>query len=168
MIPGSERDGNLQAGNRRILIVDDNPAIHEDFRKVLGASMPAVEGLAELEAALFGEAGAPAATTTFEMDSAFQGQEALKLVTTAQEKNRPYAMAFLDVRMPPGWDGIETAGRIWELSKHQGKLCEDLFGANVRVLISGPCKKGRVRPGTYAQRLGWVGGVHRRIGIYGS
>jgi len=118
MIPGSERDGNLQAGNRRILIVDDNPAIHEDFRKVLGASMPAVEGLAELEAALFGEAGAPAATTTFEMDSAFQGQEALKLVTTAQEKNRPYAMAFLDVRMPPGWDGIETAGRIWEQDPH--------------------------------------------------
>jgi signal transduction histidine kinase len=115
---------NIQAGNRRILIVDDNPAIHEDFRKVLVASMSTVDALAPLEAALFGEVKAPVAVTTFEMDSAFQGQEALKLVTTALEKNRPYAMAFLDVRMPPGWDGIETAGRIWERDPHlQIVLC---------------------------------------------
>src|SRR5260370_36170329 len=47
------------------------------------------------------------------MDSAFQGQEALKRITVALQESRPYAMAFLDVRMPPGWDGIETAERIW-------------------------------------------------------
>ena len=124
MIQGGERGMNIQAGNRRILIVDDNPAIHEDFRKVLRASMPAVDALAQFETALFGEAKATTAVTTFEMDSAFQGQEALKLVTTALEKNRPYAMAFLDVRMPPGWDGIETAARIWERDPHlQIVLC---------------------------------------------
>jgi signal transduction histidine kinase len=109
---------HLQPRNRRILVVDDNPAIHEDFRKILAASMPVVEGLAQLEAALFGEAEAPAASTTFEVDSAFQGQEALELIAAALEENRPYAMAFLDVRMPPGWDGIETAARIWERDSH--------------------------------------------------
>ena len=24
-------------------------------------------------------------------------------------------MAFVDVRMPPGWDGVETITRIWEV-----------------------------------------------------
>jgi two-component system NtrC family sensor kinase len=103
---------------RRILIVDDNPAIHEDFRKVLDAGMPTVDALAKSAEAFFGEAKAPGADVAFEMDSAFQAEEALQLVATARQENRPYAMAFLDVRMPPGWDGIETAARMWERDPH--------------------------------------------------
>jgi two-component system NtrC family sensor kinase len=118
MIRGGPEAKGITGRNRRILIVDDNPAIHEDFRKVLGAGMPTVDALAKSAAAFFGETKAPGADVAFEMDSAFQGQEALKLVTTALEANRPYAMAFLDVRMPPGWDGIETAARIWERDTH--------------------------------------------------
>ena len=38
----------------------------------------------------------------------------LAMVEQAREEGRPYAMAFIDVRMPPGWDGIETICRIWE------------------------------------------------------
>ena len=49
-----------------------------------------------------------------ELDSAFQGQEGLALIRQALAENRPYAMAFVDVRMPPGWDGVETIARIWE------------------------------------------------------
>lgn len=104
--------------NRRILIVDDNPAIHEDFRKVLGAGMPVVDALAKSASAFFGEAKAPGPDVAFEIESAFQGKEALSLVMSAVQENRPYAMAFLDVRMPPGWDGIETAARIWERDPH--------------------------------------------------
>ena len=52
---------------------------------------------------------------SFELDSAYQGQEALEMVKQALAENRPYAMAFVDVRMPPGWDGIETIARIWEV-----------------------------------------------------
>ena len=55
---------------------------------------------------------APAAG--FEIDSAYQGQEGLEKVRLAREAGRPYALAFVDVRMPPGWDGIETISRIWE------------------------------------------------------
>ncbi len=50
----------------------------------------------------------------FEVDSAFQGQEGLELIDRSLVDQRPYAMAFVDVRMPPGWDGIETIARIWE------------------------------------------------------
>lgn len=112
--------GGIEVRNRRLLIIDDNPSIHEDFRKILCAEMSTTDALLESEAALFGEtktAGPDVASRVdgaFEMDSAFQGQEALKLVTRALQEDRPYAMAFLDVRMPPGWDGIETAERIWQ------------------------------------------------------
>jgi two-component system, cell cycle sensor histidine kinase and response regulator CckA len=93
--------------NRRLLVIDDNRAIHEDFRKILGE--PDTSALAAAEGQLFGRA----VPVPFQIDSAYQGQEALAMVETALAEERPYAMAFLDVRMPPGWDGIETAKRIW-------------------------------------------------------
>ena len=51
----------------------------------------------------------------FELDSAYQGQDGLEMVKRALAEERPYAMAFVDVRMPPGWDGVETISRIWEV-----------------------------------------------------
>jgi CheY-like chemotaxis protein len=101
--------------NQRILIIDDNTAIHEDVRKILGAPAREDADLDNEAAELFGLE--PDATTTaeFEIDSAFQGQEGLAKVQHALDEGRPYAMAFVDVRMPPGWDGIETISRIWEV-----------------------------------------------------
>jgi diguanylate cyclase (GGDEF)-like protein/PAS domain S-box-containing protein len=97
--------------NRRILFVDDMASIHEDFRKILAKD--AVEPDLEAdEAVLFGAANS-AASTAFEMDSAFQGEEALDKVRAALRSNNPYAMAFIDMRMPPGWDGVETVERLW-------------------------------------------------------
>jgi two-component system NtrC family sensor kinase len=105
----------LYRSNNRILIVDDNPAIHQDFKKVLGVARSAESDLASTEAALFGETVAVAPTRAeFELDSAHQGQEALEKVRQSLAAGRPYAMAFMDVRMPPGWDGIETVARIWQ------------------------------------------------------
>jgi two-component system sensor histidine kinase/response regulator len=99
--------------NRRILIIDDNSAIHQDFRKILGGGS-STDALNELEAELFGASPRQRLANDFEIDSAFQGEEGLKLVRAAVAEGRPYAMAFVDVRMPPGWDGIETTSRIWE------------------------------------------------------
>jgi len=100
--------------NRRILVIDDNRSIHEDFRKVLGSKEGlAVVALEKAAAALFDEAPPVPSHPTFELDSAFQGQEGLAMIQRALKEDRPYAMAFVDVRMPPGWDGIETIARIW-------------------------------------------------------
>ena len=98
--------------NRRILLVDDTPAIHEDFRKTLAAAAP-VSALDEDEAILFG-ATARAAPIGFEMDSAFQGEQAIDMVRASLQANRPYAMAFVDMRMPPGLDGVATVERLWK------------------------------------------------------
>jgi len=102
--------------NLRILVIDDNRAIHEDFRKILSHDDREAHALAAAEANLFDEVAPvrrPAAC--FELDSAYQGQEGLALVTKALAEGRPYAMVFVDVRMPPGWDGIQTVEKIWEV-----------------------------------------------------
>lgn len=99
--------------NRRILIIDDNPAIHDDFRKIFPAASAAPAAIDAVEAELFGSTAPTGPAVTFEIDSAFQGEEGLAKVQAALAEGRPYAMAFVDVRMPPGWDGIETIARIW-------------------------------------------------------
>jgi signal transduction histidine kinase len=101
--------------NLRVLVVDDNPAIHEDFRRILLHDGSSSELDAEA-AALFGtQAEALPSVAGFELDSAYQGEEALALVTRARAAQRPYAVAFVDMRMPPGWDGLVTIGKLWEV-----------------------------------------------------
>jgi two-component system NtrC family sensor kinase len=103
--------------NRRILVIDDNPAIHEDFRKILEPSSPGSAALEHSAGALFGEPNeiATEPLPAFKVDFASQGAEGAALVGRGRAQNQPYALAFVDMRMPPGWDGIETATRIWEL-----------------------------------------------------
>jgi CheY-like chemotaxis protein len=99
--------------NHRILVIDDNPAIHADLRKILAPSkLP--NGLDEDKAALFGDRAAKFQLPIFEIDSAYQGQAGLDLIEESLRRYRPYSLAFVDVRMPPGWDGIETTCKIWE------------------------------------------------------
>ncbi len=104
---------SLEAFARRILTIDDNEAIHQDFRKIL-APAEASPKLASVKAQLFGDAPAKAAKLHFEIDSALQGEEGLKRLTEAMAAGRNYSVAFVDMRMPPGWDGLHTIQRLWE------------------------------------------------------
>ncbi len=97
----------------RILVIDDNPAIHEDFRKILCVPRRD-ENLAQQESFLFGIEEEPHQQADFQIDSAYQGKEGWELARAALATPRPYAVAFVDVRMPPGWDGIETVRHLWD------------------------------------------------------
>jgi len=106
-----------------ILIIDDNKAIHEDYHKVL-VSEEADLQLDEAAAFLFGEDSEEIdlerlqhklSSRVYKLDSALQGAAGLAKVEQSQENGTPYACAFVDVQMPPGWDGLETAKRIWEV-----------------------------------------------------
>lgn len=105
--------------NQRVLVVDDNQSIHDDFRIILEGNNPQTRALEAEGAALFGSTEESSATTAFEVDCAFQGEEALAKLQEALRAGRPYALAFVDVRMPPGWDGVTTIEKLWE-------LCPDL------------------------------------------
>lgn len=102
-----------------ILIIDDNPNIHQDFYKVLGESPPQETESAEYEELksilLEIKPEKKIITAQFKIDSAYQGSEGLELVKKAIQKGRPYSLAFIDIRMPPGWDGVKTAQAILEI-----------------------------------------------------
>lgn len=102
--------------NRRILLVDDNLAIHDDFRRIL-VPRSTNTGIDDAAAALFGASAEPvvAASEPFELDHAQQGPEACEKASIAVASGRPYALAFVDMRMPPGWDGLTTIGKLWQI-----------------------------------------------------
>ena len=101
---------------RRILVIDDSEAIHQAFCRILCPEQ--ARDLTELDAmerVLFGNASPgskAAAAEVFELDSAFQGEEGLAKVREAMAVGRPYALVFLDYRMPPGWNGVETLRQL--------------------------------------------------------
>jgi PAS domain S-box-containing protein len=106
--------------NNRILLVDDNHSIHKDYRAILcpGTSKN-MDDLNSMENDIFGDpANGDGESTSqeflYEVDSAFQGAEAIKMVRQAADEGRPYALIFMDVRMPPGIDGIEAIAQIWK------------------------------------------------------
>jgi diguanylate cyclase (GGDEF)-like protein len=104
-----------QQGSRRILVIDDNAAILQDFRKVLGVheEHAAQAALELLEAGIFGGPATATPRPNFQIDSAHQGQEGVEMVRQGLADGRPYAMAIVDMRMPPGWNGLETIERLW-------------------------------------------------------
>ena len=144
----SGTDGGHSAGGvNRLLVIDDNHAIHDDFRKILcqedgGGDMRAVEE------ALFGSpVERSVEAEVYRVDSAYQGEEGLTLVKQARASGSPYSLAFVDMRMPPGWDGLETIARIFEVDQEiQIVICTayadyswnqivDHLGSSDRLLI---------------------------------
>ncbi len=106
--------------NRKILIIDDNESIHQDFQEILSSSSQQKK-LLDLEAKLFDDAS-PTKTNDqrekikFQVDSAYQGKEGIDKVASALAENSPYALAFVDIRMPPGIDGVETVKQLWSIA----------------------------------------------------
>lgn len=130
----------------RVLVIDDNPDIHDDFRKILVAET-GDDQLDDLEAAFFGDATPHQRATSIQLDSAHQGQEGVAMVKAALEAGQPYSVAFVDMRMPPGWDGLTTIEHLWEVdpsllvvictaySDHTWSDIIDRLGQTDRLLI---------------------------------
>jgi diguanylate cyclase (GGDEF)-like protein len=131
---------------RRVLVIDDNEAIHADFRTILtrgGGS----SSLADDEAAIFGSSKQSFPQAHFKLDFAFQGQEGYEKVLASVASGNPYHLAFVDMRMPPGWDGVQTIHKLWEAdprlhvvvcsaySAYSWKEISAKLGATDRLLI---------------------------------
>ncbi|MFA4984972.1 MAG: hybrid sensor histidine kinase/response regulator [Candidatus Brocadiia bacterium] len=101
--------------NRRILIIDDDPAIREDYKRILSPeAIPSLSKIDELERELFKKGSEHSSEDLPQFDLAFasQGRQGYELAVQAIAEEKPFAVAFVDIRMPPGWDGMETASRI--------------------------------------------------------
>ncbi|MCC6234063.1 MAG: response regulator [Verrucomicrobiales bacterium] len=104
--------------HRRILLVDDNTAIHEDFHKILVGREAATADIDQAAALFFGDQPNPTSATRFDLTCATQGEEALLQVQSSLAAHTPFALAFVDMRMPPGWDGLETIRQLWQADPH--------------------------------------------------
>jgi signal transduction histidine kinase len=99
----------------RILVIDDNPSIHKDFQTILLEEEES-ETLNALRDEVFGnKTDATAFKSVYELDFASQGKEGCEKIQQACSEDRPYELAFVDMRMPPGWDGLKTIEHIWQI-----------------------------------------------------
>jgi diguanylate cyclase (GGDEF)-like protein len=102
----------------RVLVVDDDALIIGEYLSCLSDSFEpdvATATLGDLEKVLFGEKANARGSIGFEVHSRNQGEAAIEAVKASIAANQPYAIVFLDIRMPPGMDGIETAQQIRQL-----------------------------------------------------
>ena len=99
----------------RLIVIDDHPSLHDDFRKILAGRSSEPSDFERAERALFEVSSSRAPAESYLVDSAFQGEDGFKRIAAAVRSGRPYAVAFVDLRMPPGWDGVETVDRIWQV-----------------------------------------------------
>lgn len=155
----------------RVLIVDDNEGIHEDFRTLLQPRRDHDE-LDTLAQDLFGDEAANAEVELglphYRFDSAYQGRSALENVATAVADGDTYALAFVDIRMPPGWDGVETIRQLWEIDPDiQMVLCsaysdysweeivQTLGASNKLLMLRKPFDPSAVKQLTLAATSRW-------------
>ncbi|MBL8810327.1 MAG: hypothetical protein JNM43_09150 [Planctomycetaceae bacterium] len=109
------------SNERRLLLIDDQPSIHDAFRSILQPISNAAPDLAAMELALFGE---PAALSScgpddsapiYIIESAYQGEDGLRCLSRSLIENDIFHAAVVDMCMPPGWDGVETIRQLWNL-----------------------------------------------------
>jgi len=105
--------GEADLLTHRVLVIDDNASIHDDYRKILAGQEAGKMSAAE--AALFGEQRPAVERPSFDVDSAMQGRDGVERARAALAEGRPYSVAFVDMRMPPGWDGLETIEHLWAI-----------------------------------------------------
>jgi diguanylate cyclase len=110
-------DDHAEYANGRILVVDDNPAIHDDFSKILAREYRVTDEMSRAERILFGQTSPAVPQPDYELHFANQGKQGAALVAASVAASKPFALAFVDMRMPPGWDGLETIEHLWGLDQ---------------------------------------------------
>ncbi len=133
--------------NRRVLVIDDQESIREDFRKILAGKPGGSSALQSTRSAFFSDETRRDEAPTFELTLSAQGLEGVQALERGVSEGRPYALAFVDVRMPPGIDGMNTIQELWARDRElQVVICTaysdysleqitDLFGSTDRLLI---------------------------------
>ena len=137
----------------KVLVVDDDLSVIAAYRHVFegldrlnGYHQPAA--LADLDGELFGQTGRQEPEVIrLRVDFVDQGGDAIEAVRDSVARADPYAVIFLDLRMPPGLDGYETAEQIRRLdpdvqivfvSAYYDYTAEDL------VSVAGPLSRVRI------------------------
>ena len=106
--------------NTRVLIVDDQESIYIDFQEMLGVKERGrrSDELSDYFLSAGRDNKRINVVPSYELSYAASGDEAYEMIKLAKESNCPYAVAYIDIRMPPGIDGIETIRRVRKFEKN--------------------------------------------------
>lgn len=107
--------------SNRVLVVDDDLLIIDEYIRCLGEDFESDRStttLSDLEKVLFGEETNVHGGANFKVHSRNQGEAAVEAVADAIKAENPYSIVFLDIRMPPGMDGIEAGKKIRLLDRN--------------------------------------------------
>lgn len=112
---------------RRLLVVDDTESVHTVFQRIFPAEPSSGRALDQLSRELFGgtqPAAGARSEPMYAVDFTTQGLEAVELAKTRMDEGKPYCVAFVDMVMPPGINGVETTKMLWSIDPHvQVVLC---------------------------------------------
>lgn len=106
---------NTEKPLHHLLVIDDNEAIHNDFAKIFSSGV-CDDDLMALDAELFGkESTINAPAPAYDLSFASQGRQGWEILQQASKEGKTFGVAFVDMRMPPGWDGVETIEHLWQV-----------------------------------------------------
>lgn len=147
-------DRRGQAAPRRLLVIDDQQEIHDTFARIFRPPGVGDDVLDAFESKFLSNPTASGVDTsprrwspTYELAHAFNGRAGVELVRESVEIGRRYSVAFVDMRMPLGWDGLETTERVWQIdpsiqvvicTAHSDRRWEEVLerlGYNDRLLL---------------------------------
>ncbi len=141
---------------RRILIVDDQQQIHDTFERVFGEKAQEDHSLSDFESKYLMPGKSPSGgphhdsvepKPTYVITHANSGEHAIELVQNSVATGKSYSVAFVDMRMHTGMDGLETIEAIWKIdpgiqmvvctafSDHVWEHVLDRLGRNDRLLL---------------------------------
>jgi two-component system, NtrC family, sensor kinase len=108
-----------EAANTAVLVIDDEEMVRDNIEEILlpRKSSAQSESVSQAASILFDMPSQPVLTPRvsnipdFTVHKASNGMEGVEMVKKSVLEGRPYAVIFLDMRMP-GWDGMETAVEI--------------------------------------------------------
>ena len=149
--------GNI--ANRRVLVIEDAASIRQLYRAILAPELEQEESAQTRE-------DCPVSRTRFDLQLASQGEEGFELARTAVEAGEPFAVAIIDMRMPPGWDGLKTGLALREIdpnlviviatgfSDHPVDDLQEAFGHDF-VLLRKPFRTEELFQLARAMCIGW-------------
>lgn len=101
----------------KVLVADDDEAVLECYREAFGEDVPSNQSKAldALTAELFDPDTDTEDQPKFDIVACSQGDDAIRVAEAAQEAGEPFDVVILDIRMPPGIDGVEAGSRIRQI-----------------------------------------------------
>ena len=106
--------------NNRILVIDDEQKVLDAFVSVFSSQNNTQHKILEfiLPEQSVDNIRPLGSRRSFQFNTALQGEAGFLKIKQSLSQKHPYSVVFIDMRMPPGWNGQQTVRAIREIDPH--------------------------------------------------